>query len=182
MMMKFYLIIMAIAILLSSCLKQSIPDAMLGIHKQKKITATFSYKINGNQVSISVDDADLQDPSSYTLGCTKSNGYNLDAIGDPYGEFTFTFLTDSLKVGSYRYPSGWGPTYVTNFPGTPNYVVYPTDDLTFNVTTYQNGHVSGNFAGHITPAISISTLYTTYGNPSSVSITNGSFNNVPIFY
>jgi len=60
MIMKFYLIITAIAILLSSCLKQSIPDAMLGISKQTKITATLRYEINGNLVSISVDDADRQ--------------------------------------------------------------------------------------------------------------------------
>lgn len=181
--MKFYLIIIAITIFLSSCLKRSIPDAMLGISKQKKITATLSYEINGNLVTISVDDADHQDTNYYRLACIKSNSYYyLDAIGDPYGEFTFNFYTDSLKAGSYNYPSGWGPTYVTTFQGNPQYVVYPTDDLSFNVTTYKNGHISGNFSGHITPAIIPGYPYNVYGNPGSVSITNGSFNNVPVFY
>ena len=174
--MKFYLIITAITILLSSCLKQSIPDAMLGISgKQNKITATLSYEINGNLVSVSVDDADHQDPSSYTLECVKSNGYVLDAITN-FGEFTFTFFTDSLKVGSYNYPSNSGGIYVTDFQG-PEFVYYPTDNMNFNVTTYKDGHISGNFSGMLTPKVN-----NIYGAPSSVSIKNGSFNNVPIVY
>jgi hypothetical protein len=174
--MKFYLIIAAITILLSSCLKQSIPDAMLGISgKQNKITATLSYEINGNLVTVSVDDADHQAPGLHTLDCVKSNGYVLSAITD-FGEFTFTFFTDSLKVGSYNYPSNSGGIYVTDFQG-PEFVYYPTDNMNFNVTTYQDGHISGNFSGVLTPKVN-----NIYGAPSSVLIKNGSFKNVPVFY
>ncbi|MEJ0103991.1 MAG: hypothetical protein WDO19_16130 [Bacteroidota bacterium] len=174
--MKFYLIITAVTILLSSCLKQSIPDAMLGTSgKKTRITATMSYEINGNLVTISVDDADHQGPGIHTLECVKSNGYVLSAVSG-YGEFVFTFLTDSLKVGSYNYPAAWGPTYVTDFQG-PQYVYNPTDNMNFDVTQYKDGHISGNFSGQLTPMIN-----GVYGVPSSVLIKNGSFNNVPIVY
>jgi len=174
---KFYLIITAITVLLSSCLKQSIPDAMLGISgKQTKITATMRYEINGTLVSISVDDADHQGPGVHTLECIKSNGYVLSAIGSS-GELVFTFLTDSLKVGSYNYPSAWGATYVTDFQGSPQYIYSPTDNMNFDVTLYKDGHINGNFSGQLTPMRD-----NIYGASSSVSITNGTFTNIPIVY
>ena len=67
--MKFYLIAVVMVIFLSSCLKQSIPDAMLSKNSGGNATATLSYKINGNAVNISVDNADNQNPNLYTLGC-----------------------------------------------------------------------------------------------------------------
>ena len=174
--MKFFLIITAITILLSSCLKQSIPDAMLGISgKQNKITATLSYEINGTLATVSVDDADHQLPGGRMLECVKSSDYVLTAITD-HGEFTFTFFTDSLKVGSYNYPSNWGGIYVTDFQG-PEFVYYPTDNMNFNVTTYQDAHISGNFSGVLTPKVN-----NIWGAPSSVVIKNGSFKNIPVFY
>jgi len=179
MIMKFYLIITAITVLLSSCLKQSIPDAMLDSSgKQNKITATMSYEINGNLVTITVDDADNQGPGIHTLECSKTNGngYIFDAIGSS-GEFIFTFFTDSLMVGRYDYPSTWGPMYVTDFQGAPLFVYNPTDIMSFDVTAYKDGHISGNFSGKLTPKPN-----DIYGVPSSVSIKNGSFNNVPIVY
>ncbi|TMI78107.1 MAG: hypothetical protein E6H10_17775 [Bacteroidetes bacterium] len=176
MIMKFYLIATAIPILLSSCLKQSIPDAMLGTSKHTKITATLSYEINGNLVNVSVDDADNQASNFHTLECVKLNGYyNLSAITD-FGEFTFNFFTDSLKVGSYNYPTNSGGIYVTDFHG-PNFVYYPMDKMNFNVTTYEAGHISGNFSGVLTPQVN-----NIWGAASSVTIKNGSFKNVPIFY
>ena len=103
--MKFYLVTLVTAILFSSCLKQSIPDAMLGTQNsggQGGPTATLSYYVNGNLEKLSVSDADSQDPNYYTLGCTKSNGYNFDALTDA-GEFTFTFYSDSLVAVSYTH-------------------------------------------------------------------------------
>src|SRR5579872_7010538 len=60
---------------LSSCLKQSIADAMLA--KQRSGTqggnspsvATMTYSVNGNTVTTSVNDPDKQMPASYQLGC-----------------------------------------------------------------------------------------------------------------
>lgn len=57
--MKFYSIVAATAILFSSCLKQSIPDAMLA-SKGSGIggsTASLSYQLNENPVKITVADA-----------------------------------------------------------------------------------------------------------------------------
>ena len=159
--MKLYLITAVISILLSSCLKQSIPDAMLASQNsggQGGATATLSYKINGNAVNISVNDAESQNPNYYTLGCTKSAGYSLDALSSS-GEFTFTFYTDSLTIGNYKYTG-----------------------MSFNVTSYKNGLISGNFSGQLTPMISAGNPNNTYGVPGSVLITNGSFLNVPVFY
>jgi len=176
MIMKFYLIAAAITILLSSCLKQSIPDAMLGTSKHTKITATLSYEINGTLINVSVDDADNPTSNFHTLECVKSNSYYyLYAITD-FGEFTFDFFTDSLKVGSYSYPINSGGIYVTDFHG-PNYVYYPTDKMNFNVTTYEGGHISGIFSGVLTPKPN-----DIWGAASSVTIKNGSFKNVPIIY
>jgi hypothetical protein len=176
MFMKFCLISIAITILLSSCLKQSIPDAMLSTSGKHKITATLSYEINGNLVTVSVDDADHQGPGIHMLECVKSNGYILSAVSFT-GELVFTFFTDSLKVGSYSYPGNLGPTYVTDFQGKPCYFYYATDNMNFNVTNRQDRYISGNFSGRLTPMPN-----NVPGVPSSVSITNGSFNNVPIVY
>jgi hypothetical protein len=180
--MKFHLMLVAITILLSSCFKQSIADAMLNTPgKQNKITATLSYEINGNLVAISVDDADHQGAGSRRLSCEKSGGYVLSALGNS-GDFVFTFYTDSLKVGNYRYTTNYGAEYVTTFQGYPEYVHGPTDYMNFNVTTYNNGHISGNFSGQLTPAIAQGYPNNVYGTPGSVLIKNGSFTNIPIIY
>mgnify|MGYP001598868340 FL=1 len=93
--MKLYITAAVAAILFSSCLKQSIPDAMLAAKNsggQGPVTATLSYEVNGNPVNISVNDADNQDRNYYTLGCGKSGNYILEALSSS-GEFTFTFYT-----------------------------------------------------------------------------------------
>src|ERR1700722_7705377 len=103
--MKLFLITAVISILLSACLKQSIPDAMLASENSGGGgggTATLSYKVNGNAVNISVTDAGSQDPNSYTLGCTKFGGYIFDGVSSS-GEIYFSFGTDSLTIGNYIY-------------------------------------------------------------------------------
>lgn len=183
--MKVYLITAAIPILLSSCLKQSIPDAMLASQDsggQGGATATLSFKINGNAVNISVSDAASQDPNSYTLGCTKSVGYySLDGLSTS-GEITFAFYTDSLTIGNYKYTGNYGDMYFISYNGQDEYAHVATDSMSFNVTSYRNGLISGNFSGQLTPLISASTINNTYGTPGSTLITNGSFQNVPVFY
>ncbi len=180
--MKLYLTTAVIAILLSSCLKESIPDAMLASQnsEQNNVTATLSYEVNGNAVNISVNDADTQDPTLYTLGCSKSSGdYSLDGLSNS-GEISFSFYTDSLTIGNYKYISSYGPMYFLTYNGTAEYVYNGYDSLSFNITSYKDGHISGNFSGLLTPMIDPNN--NTYGPTSSVSITNGSFKNVPVFY
>ena len=177
--MKFYLILITITILLPSCFKQSIADAMLDSGEQKKITATLSYEINGTPVTVSVKDADNQGLYP-TLQCEKSNVY---VLGCSNNDFVFTFYTDSLKVGNYKYISSYGPMYVVTFSGAPDYVAGPTDNMNFNITSYKDGHISGNFSGQLTPVISQQNYpNNVYGVYGSVLIKNGSFNNVPVVY
>jgi hypothetical protein len=183
--MKFYLIATVVMIFLSSCLKESIPDAMLASKNsggQAKTTATLSYEINGNAVNISVDDADNQDLYYYKLGCKKNPGYYaLQGLSNS-GEITFSFYTDSLTVGNYKYIGTYGDMFFTDYNGTNEYVHAPSDSMRFNITSYNNGYISGNFSGVLTPLIIPSTFNNIFGTPGSVLITNGSFENVPVFY
>ncbi|MDP4218671.1 MAG: hypothetical protein Q8927_20935 [Bacteroidota bacterium] len=183
--MKWYLLAGALT-LFSSCLKQSIPDAMLGSKNSGGqngggLTATLSYTLNGNAVNISVPNADGQNPNYYTLGCTKSTGYNLDGISNS-GEITFTFYTDSLTLGRYTYTGIYGEMYFLTYNGQSEYVYAATDSMSFTVTSYQHGHISGTFSGRLTPLVSAGNPTNTYGAVGSISISHGSFQNVPVFY
>jgi hypothetical protein len=144
------------------------------------VTATLSYKVNGNAVSISVNNADNQNPALYTLGCTKLvNHYILDGLSNS-GEITFTFYTDSVAVGNYKYTSLYGDMFFISYNGTNEFVHAASDSMSFNITSYTNGHISGNFSGLLTPLLDPNN--NTYGPPGSVHISNGTFQNVPVFY
>jgi hypothetical protein len=176
--MKLYFALIAVSMLLSSCFKKSIADAMLDSSNGSKITATFSYEINGEPVQVSVKDADHQGIYPQ-LQCKKSNGYML---GCWTNDFVFTFYTDSLKVGNYQYTSAYRDTYVVTYPSTANYIAGPTDYMDVNITSYKNGHISGNFSGKLSPLVSQGMYGNTYGTYGLVVIKNGSFNNVPVVY
>jgi len=180
--MRFYVTALLTMFFLSSCLKQSIPDAMLGIKDHGKVTATLSYKINGNAVNISVADADNQGATNYTLGCSKNPGYySLSGISNA-GETSFLFYTDSLAVGNYKYLGTYGDMFFIDYFNTAEYVHAPSDSLSFTITSYSNGHISGSFSGALTPLLTASTINNIFGDPGSVLITDGSFKNVPVFY
>lgn len=182
--MKFYLVTVAAIIFLSSCLKQSIPDAMLNTENssvQADVTATLSYKVNGNPVNLTVADAKNQDPTGYTLGCSKeSTYYDFDAVSTE-GEFTFEFLTDTLTAGNYNL-TGNLDWFITEYNDASEYLQSVTDSIGFTVTSNKNGLISGTFSGRLTPLISQNYPNDIYGTPSSVLITEGSFKNVPVFY
>jgi hypothetical protein len=182
--MKLVIIATLTAILLSSCLKQSIPDAMLAAKNsggKAPVTATLSYEVNGNAVNISVDDADHQDRNYYTLGCSGSGGYALQALSNS-GELAFVFYTDSLTTGNYNYTGIYGDMFILSFNGTDEFVHVASDSMSFNIVSNKDGHISGNFSGQLTPMITAGNPYNIYGDPGSVSITNGTFQNVPVFY
>jgi hypothetical protein len=182
--MKLYLTIAVMTILLSSCLKQSIPDAMIASQNsggQGAVTATLSYKINGNNVSLSVPDADSQDPGSYTLGCSKSNDYILDAVSNT-GETTFTFYTDTLTIGNYTWTGNYGDMFFISYNGQDEFVHAASDSMRFTITSYNHGHISGSFSGVLTPMLSAGNPNNTYGASGSILITEGIFRNVPVFY
>jgi len=177
--MKFYLIA-ATTILLSSCLKESIPDAMLGDQRSGKGgTATLSYELNGNPVKISVANAN-QDAVSFTLGCRKSPGLYVLSGLSVSGETTFLFYTDSLTTMEYTYRGG--EMFFISYDGQNEFVQAPTDYLSFTITSYDKGYISGTFLGQLTPLISAGNPNNIFGTPSSIKITKGSFKNVPVFY
>jgi hypothetical protein len=191
--MRQLLMVFLTILFLSSCLKQSISDAMIadqnpgtqgGNHPG---VATMTYMVNGNTVTTSVNDPDSQSPTGYQLGCSKtpygtnSSVYMLDCIGTS-GEMGFTFGTDSLTVGNYSYTGIYGDLFILSYNGTDEFVHVPTDSISFNVTSYSQGHISGNFSGRLTPMISAGNPNNTYGAPGSVLITKGSFKDVPVFY
>jgi hypothetical protein len=69
-----------------------------------------------------------------------------------------------------------------SFNGTNEYVHVPSDSMSFNITSYKDGRISGNFSGQLTPMVVAGYPNNTYGAPGSVLVTNGSFQNVPVFY
>lgn len=181
--MKFYTIATVMAIFFSSCLTKSIPDAMLSTKdgQGSNTTATMRYEVNGNPVTIAVTDADNQNPGYYTLSCSKSSFYILSGVSNS-GEITFMFYTDSLSEKNYRYDRMYGEMFFLDYNGTAEYVAGPTDYMSFTITSYKNGRISGNFSGQLTPLITAGNPVNTYGPRGSVLITNGSFQNVPVLY
>jgi hypothetical protein len=191
--MRKLLLTSLVILTLSSCLKNSIADAMLDEQKSagqagSPALATLTYTINGTKVTTSVNDPDNQMPSGYQLGCSKtvysgtnSIVYSLDCVGST-GEMGFTFFTDSLMVGNYLYTGIYGDMFILSYNGTDEFVHDPSDSISFNVTSYSQGHISGNFSGRLTTMITAGNPNNTYGPPGSVLITNGSFKDVPVFY
>ncbi|HET7001965.1 MAG TPA: hypothetical protein VFI33_11670 [Puia sp.] len=191
--MRQLLIAFLMILFLSSCLKQSIVDAMIddqnpgtrgGNHPG---VATMTYMVNGNTVINSVNNPDQQSPNAYDLGCSKTavgiSGivYTLDCVSTS-GEFGFTFYTDSLKVGNYSLTGIYGDMFVLSYYGQDEFLHVPSDSISFNITSYSQGHISGNFSGRLTPMITAGNPNNTYGVPGSVLITKGSFKDVPVFY
>ena len=67
------------------------------------------------------------------------------------------------------------------YNNTNGYTRYASDSMSFNITAYGNGRVSGNFSGKLTPFI-VGGAPDVFCTPGSISITNGSFENIPVFY
>ena len=92
----------------------------------------------GSTVKICVPDADNQNPNGYTLGCSKTDSYDLFGLTSS-GEFTFTFYTDSLTTGDYSYNGSSGDMFFLDNKGTAEYVHAASDNMSFTVTKYDKG-------------------------------------------
>jgi len=191
--MRKLLLASLVMLSLSSCLKESIADAMLEEEKPANsggspAVATLTYTINGNAVTVSVNDPDNQSPSGYQLGCSKTvypgtsnTVYILDCVGQT-GELTFMFPTDSLAVRNYGYTGIYGDLFVLGYNNEDEFVHNTKDSISFNITSYDKGHISGNFSGMLTPMVAAGYPDNVYGSPGSVLITKGSFKDIPVFY
>lgn len=176
--MKCLVATITLALLLSSCLKESIPEAMANKKNGPKVPASFSFKVNGNTRSFSLEDV-RRDTYPYYFSCRKTaNSYDIFGQVDA-GKVYFSIYTDSLSVGNYSYPTatGWADSGYLPFE-----IYAPTDRISINISSHSNGYISGNFTALLTPVTYAGTIPYTYGAPSSIAITEGSFKNVPVFY
>ena len=178
-----------VAILLSSCSKQSIADAMLQKEEQGSGVGaiSMSYKVNGALVKTVVSDAGNQSGSFYKLSCKKDT-YEINGMNYPRfvlsflstsGELAFVFNTDILKTTNYVYIGSYGTQQFLYYNNINGYTHYASDSLSFNITTNTNNRISGNFSGKLTPD---GPTPNTYGAPGSIAITNGTFENIPVVY
>lgn len=145
-------------------------------------TATLSYELNGSPVQMTVPDAASQDPGSYTLGCTKSVGYYRLSAQNFASGISFSFYTDSLTVGDYTYTGSSGEMFFISHYMENEHAYAASDYLTFTITSYKQGRISGNFSGELTPMIPDVNSNYTPGPLGSTKITKGVFQNVPVFY
>lgn len=176
--MKSLVATITIALFLCSCLKESIPEAIANKKNGPKVPASFSFKVNGVTRSYSLEDV-RKDSYPYYFSCRKSaNSYNLFGLVDA-GKACFYIYTDSLSVGNYSYPTvtGWADSGYLPFE-----IYAPTDRISINISSHNNGYISGNFTALLTPVTYAGRIPYTYGTPSSITITEGSFKNVPVFY
>src|ERR1700733_11218964 len=145
-------------------------------------TATLSYELNGNPVKITVANAGNQDPNAYMLGVNKSPGlYIFSGLGST-GETNFLFYTDSLTAIKYTCTGNYGDMFFISYNGQDEFVHVESDFLSLTITSCNNGRISGTFSGQLTPIINAGAINNTFGNPGSIMITNGVFENVPVFY
>jgi hypothetical protein len=187
--MKQIIILFLAAVMLSSCLKQSIADAMLASMNVSNSGnfAVMSYDVNNNPVTITAInnyDGQMLTTDSF-VRCTKTADYygnpvdyNIQALSTSGNRFDFDIYTDSLTVGNYSFDSLLiGIPYdVLVYNNITSAIYSSTDTLSINITSYSKGYINGNFTARLTPDLGI------WGTPGSTVITNGSFKNVQVFY
>jgi hypothetical protein len=189
--MKQFSAYFLLAISLSSCLKQTIPGAMLKAEGQSSggSAISMSYEVNGVLVKTTVNEANNNQGTYHQLSCEKTT-YTINnanyyryvlSLVSTSGELTFLFYTDSLQTKNYVYCGSYGTEHFLSYNNTNGYTRYASDSLSFNVTVYGNGRISGNFSGRLTPSIP-GGAPDTFGTPGSIAIANGSFENVPVLY
>ncbi len=185
--MKKLLIFVFLSLCLSSCLKDSISDAMIKSENASTTNssnanpATITYTVNGTIVNVVIKNPDKQSPTNYLLGCTKESNNQYYLASESGGNLIFFFYTDSLKVGRYHsYVNNNSP--LLDFSNVASYHAYATDSLGLKITSFSKGHISGTFSGRLTPLIEVVNYKNIYGKPGSTIITDGSFKNVPVFY
>jgi len=186
--MKQFAVYFLVVITLSSCLKQTIPGAMLEAEGQSSGgSASMSYQMNGVLIKTTANNANnniggyhqlLCEKATYTINNADYYRYVL-SLGSTSGELTVLLYTDSLQTRNYVLRGT--NEHILSYNNTNAYTRYATDSMSVNITAYSNGRISGNFSGSLTPSI-IEGAPTIYGDPGSISITNGTFENVPVLY
>jgi hypothetical protein len=94
-------------------------------------------------------------------------------------------FTDTLETKNYHYDSsdvatntGYVITLRLTYNGQTSIIHYKDDFADFNISSHKNSRVSGTFSGRLTPeAIPIG-----FGEPGSITITEGKINDVKVLY
>lgn len=180
--MKIFLSFLFLIFTLSSCLKQTIAEAMQNSESNNvgDSDASISYRVNGTEVKTTLNQVQNNTTGYRRLYCQKDPaGYTLSFVSLT-GELIFSFYTNTLQNKNYVYRGSNGTKFFLDYNNTNSYTRYPTDSMSFNITTIDNGHINGNFSGKLTPSI-VGGAPDTYGASGSILITNGTFKNIPVF-
>ncbi|WP_207496993.1 hypothetical protein [Aridibaculum aurantiacum] len=179
-----------IAFTIASCAKETIAGAMLEAEEQiaNGSTISMSYQVNGALVKTTVNDRTNFAGSYHKLSCKKDTytinntdyyRYALSLVSTT-GELSFLFYTDSLQAKTYVHKGSFGNQHFLEYNNTNGYTRYATDSMSFTITSYANRRINGHFSGKLTPLVGGTS--NTYGTPGSIMVTNGTFENVPVFY
>ena len=57
----------------------------------------------------------------------------------------YIIFTDSLALGNYSYNGIYGDMFVLSYSGTDEFVHDLSDCISFNITSYSQGHISEKF-------------------------------------
>ena len=143
-------------------------------------TATMTFELNNEPVKISVKYAGNQVFDRFTLACVMSSyGYYVGAYtGDE--SINFYLFTQTIAVGEYKYPGTYGEMQFMDHNGISLYVQDPTDYLQINVTSIENGRISGTVSGRFSPLVAAGPITNSYGPAGSYLLTNGTFKDLPV--
>src|SRR3954470_5366221 len=96
--MKQFLAYVLVAITLSSCLKETIPGAMLKAEEQRLggSAISMSYQVNGVLVKTTVNDATNYNGTYHQLSCEKAT-YSVNDNGNYY-RYGLSFLSTSGEL------------------------------------------------------------------------------------
>jgi hypothetical protein len=182
--MKQLFLFLIIVIVGTSCLKESIADAMLHSQSSGTDVASLSFEVNGKLIQQSVYTVHQSD-QNYQLACfrtayTGGINYDFDFL-TPLGEFTNAINTDSLKPGQYINQGFAGGLFVFDDQNRNYFLTFSTDTVSFTITSNKNGFISGNFNARLTELVSQSGNTNSYGTPGSCVITKGTFSNIPVY-
>lgn len=152
-------------------------------------SGSISYKVNGNLVTM--DNANILNGEGVAFakqlkGSILTNTrYLLNAQKGINNILSFTIQTDTLQQQSYRidsiavFSSGVGNIGSVMFNGQMAGVFFDGDVFDSKITSYSNSKVSGTFSAKLTP---IDGFKIDYGKKSTIIITEGKLNNIPVSY
>lgn len=151
-------------------------------------TGSIGYKVNGKSYSMSNVNLSNGEGVAFSKqlkgNLISETRYLFNAQKGSNNVILFSIVTDSLKSEKFHYDSASTQQDVLLFlasimaDGQQSMLLYGTDYLDIDISSYKNGHVSGSFSGKFTPLAN----GVDYNNRGTVDISEGKLNNVPVIY